>query len=166
MKTLSHRTTDVSPLIIAAIPGATRANGDVAAVRQSLDGRARELSWSLLRTTQVNALLVGPCQLTEGVVARIDRYARQPLVWWTPEEAVEVPQVVTGTLVIRDIDRMALAQQERLTQWIGAEGAGVQVLALARLPLFARVRDKRFSAALYYRLNTVVIQVRAWADLP
>jgi len=42
----------------------------------------------------------------------------------------------------------------------------VQVLALAREPLFESVADGRFSAALYYRINTVVVEVRAAADLP
>jgi transcriptional regulator of acetoin/glycerol metabolism len=40
------------------------------------------------------------------------------------------------------------------------------VLALARSPLFAQVVDGRFSAALYYGLNTVMVEVRAPADMP
>jgi transcriptional regulator of acetoin/glycerol metabolism len=42
----------------------------------------------------------------------------------------------------------------------------VQVLALARAPLFAQVIDGRFSSELYYRLNTVLVEVREQADLP
>jgi DNA-binding NtrC family response regulator len=42
----------------------------------------------------------------------------------------------------------------------------VRVLALARAPLFAQVTDGRFSAALYYRINTVTVEMRAPADMP
>ena len=41
----------------------------------------------------------------------------------------------------------------------------VQVLALARTPLFEQVADGRFSPELYYRLNTVMVEVRG-PDLP
>jgi transcriptional regulator of acetoin/glycerol metabolism len=39
-------------------------------------------------------------------------------------------------------------------------------VALARSPLFGQVSDGRFSAALYYGLNTVMVEVRAPADMP
>jgi DNA-binding NtrC family response regulator len=42
----------------------------------------------------------------------------------------------------------------------------VRVLALACSPLFAQVADGQFSAALYYGLNTVMVEVRAPADMP
>ena len=87
-------------------------------------------------------------------------------MWWSPDQAVDVPDLTSGTLVIRDVDRLDARQQERLAQWIGAHCPRVQVLALARAPLFAQVADGRFSAALYYRMNTVVVEVRGLADLP
>jgi DNA-binding NtrC family response regulator len=99
-------------------------------------------------------------------MARIDKTVRAPVVWWAPEQVVDVPRLTTGTLVIRDVDRLDARQQERLGQWIGAHGPRVQVLALARASLFARVEDGRFSAALYSRLNTVMVEVRGLADLP
>ncbi len=58
-------------------------------------------------------------------------------------------------------------QQDRLFDWIGRRCPRVQVLpALTRTPLFPHVLDGRFSAALYYCMNTVVIEVCAAADLP
>jgi len=68
--------------------------------------------------------------------------------------------------VIRDVDDLDVRQQELLSRWIALHAPSVQVLALAREPLFESVADGRFSAALYYRINTVVVEVRAAADLP
>jgi hypothetical protein len=122
--------------------------------------------WTILRTLRVNGLLIGALHLTAAAMARIDKTVRAPVVWWAPEQVVDVPDLTTGTLVIRDVDRLDARQQERLGQWIGAHCPTVQVLALARAPLFARVADGRFSAALYSRLNTVMVEVRGLADLP
>ena len=122
--------------------------------------------WTILRTLPVNGLLIGALHLTAAAMARIDKTVRAPVVWWAPEQVVDVPDLTTGTLVIRDVDRLDEQQQDRLGKWICAHCPRVQVLALARTPLFARVTDGRFSAALYSRLNTVVVEVRGLADLP
>jgi hypothetical protein len=127
---------------------------------------AHQAEWAVLRTSPINALLVGSPRLTGAAVARVERSVRQPVVWWAPAQTTDVPELTTGTLVIRDVDHLDQRQQERLTDWIGTRSPVVQVLALARTPLFARVEDGQFSAALYYRMNTVVVEVRAPADLP
>jgi hypothetical protein len=167
MKTLSKRFTDTSRLITGGLPYPPAINTHFATERHLMTGSsARQDSWTILRTSQINALLVGPRRLTEAAVATIERGGRQPMTWWAPDQGIDVPELHTGTLVIRDVDCLDVLQQERLTQWIGAHSPGVQVLALASTPLFAKVEGGQYSAALYYRVNTVVIEVRAWADLP
>lgn len=126
----------------------------------------RRAEWTILRSSPVNALLIGPVALTAAAVARIERSVRQPLAWWSPDQAVDVPELSTGTLVIRAVERLDMRQQQRLAQWIAANSPRVRVVALAREPLYARVLDGRFSAALYYRVNTVVVALRGAADLP
>ena len=122
--------------------------------------------WTILRTLPVNGLLVGPLHLTAAAMARIDKTVRAPVVWWAPDQVVDVPDLTSGTLVIRDVDRLDARQQDMLSRWIAAHCPAARVLALARAPLFAQVADKRFSAALYYGLNTVMVEVRAPADMP
>jgi hypothetical protein len=122
--------------------------------------------WTILRTLRVNALIVGAVHLTTAAVAGIATGVRHPMVWWTPEQAFDVPDLTSGTLVIRDVDRLEERQQERLMQWMSTYCPCVQVLAMARAPLFPQVLDGRFSSALYYRINTAVVEVRALADLP
>jgi sigma-54-interacting transcriptional regulator len=127
---------------------------------------AHQAEWTVLRTAPVNALLVGSPHLTGAAVARVERNVRQPVVWWAPAQTTDVPELPTGTLVIRDVDHLDARQQQRLTDWIGTHSPVVQILGLTREPLFTRVEDGHFSAALYYRMNTVVVEVRAPADLP
>jgi hypothetical protein len=127
---------------------------------------ARHEEWTILRTSSVNGLMIGAPQLTEAAVAMIDKGKRRPVVWWAADQALELPELTSGTLVIRDVDRLDARQQEGLARWIRAHCPRVQVLALAGAPLFAQVEDGRFSAALYYCLNVVVVEVRELADLP
>jgi hypothetical protein len=122
--------------------------------------------WTILRTLRVNALIVGAAHLTTAAVAGLATSVRHPLVWWTPEQASEIPELTSGTLVIRDVDRLGKRQQESLMRWMGDYCPRVQVLATARTPLFTQVLDGRFSPALYYRMNTAVVEIHAPADLP
>jgi hypothetical protein len=127
---------------------------------------ARHEEWTILRTSFANGLIIGAPDLTDAAVARIDKGVRQPMTWWSADQAVEIPDFTTGTLVIRDVDRLDARQQECLARWMRVRCPRVQVLALARAPFFAQVEDGRFSAALYYCMNIVVVEVREPADLP
>ena len=127
---------------------------------------ARHEEWTILRSSFANGLIIGTPDLAEAAVARFDKGLRQPLQWWSSDQASEIPELTAGTLVIRDVDRLDARQQECLSRWMRMHCPRVQVLALARAPLFAQVEDGRFSAALYYCMNIVVVEVREPADLP
>jgi hypothetical protein len=167
METLARRFTETSRLAKGGRAWPRPSKADLDHERHSVKTSSTpQAEWTILRTLPVNGLLIGALHLTAAAMARIDRTVRAPVVWWAPEQAVDVPDLTTGTLVIRDVDRLDERQQERLGQWIGAHCPRVQVLALARAPLLARVADGRFSPALYSRLNTVMVEVRGLADLP
>jgi hypothetical protein len=121
--------------------------------------------WSILRASSLNALLIGAPHLTAVAVGMLARGARSPIVRWNPAQW-DIPAMIAGTLVIDDVECLDKSQQEELSRWIGVRGSAVRVLALARAPLFAQVTDGRFSAALYYRINTVTVEMRAPADMP
>ena len=127
---------------------------------------ACQVDWSILVTSPVNGLIVGSLHLIAAAMAGIDDNVRRPVVWWAPDQSPDVPELIAGTLMIRDVDRLDARQQESLSRWVGVHCPGVQVLGLTRAPLFAQVSDGRFSAELYYRMNTVMIEVRAAEDLP
>ena len=127
---------------------------------------ARHEEWTILRTGFANGLIIGTPDLTEAAVARIEKGLRQPVAWWSSDQTNDIPEITAGTLVIRDVDRLDARQQECLARWMRVRCPRVQVLALARAPLFALVENGQFSAALYYCMNIVVVEVREPADLP
>lgn len=158
---------EASGLATASLSFPRSTNADFAMERHPMKApSACQADWTILRKTGVNALLVGARELTDSAVARIAECFRQPLVWWVPEQTPDVPQLTTGTLIIRDVDQLDRLQQARLAQWIGIHTPCVQVVGLSREPLISRVAAGRFSPQLYYRLNVVMIEMRAATDLP
>ena len=167
MENESKALTQASPLIGGALARRRSRTGDPAAGRSAVRRwRERQVEWAILRLSSVNGLIVGAPHLTAVAVALLDRKLRQPVVAWTPDQTLDIPELTAGTLLVHDVDRLDARQQERLSRWIGVHCPAARVLALARSPLFVQVVDGRFSAALYYGLNTVMVEVRAPADMP
>jgi hypothetical protein len=167
MENESKVVTQPAPLINGALSRRRPAQGDAPAGRSAVKRwRERQVEWAILRSSSINGLIVGAPHLTAIAVALLDRSLRQPLVSWAPDQTPDIPELTAGTLLVHDVDRLDAQQQKRLSRWIGAHCPAARVLALARSPIFAQVADGRYSAALYYGLNTVMVEVRAPADMP
>ena len=167
MEHRSNAFAEASPQIDGILSRPRSANSDPAARRFPVDALSScQAAWTSLRTSSVNGLVIGSLHLNAGAVAWIDRSLQQPVVWWDPTQTPAPAELTAGTLVIREIDRLEPQQQERLSRWLCRHRPALQVLALARTPLFEQVADGRFSPELYYRMNTVTVEVRGPADLP
>jgi hypothetical protein len=167
MHTDSHRFADTARLVPGGRSTGRASRTDLIVERRSMKPSSpRHPEWMIVRRLRVNALLTGADHLTGAAVARLETSVRQPLVWWAPAVTADLPQVTAGTLVIRDVDRLEVRQQESLATWLGAHTNGLQVLSLAREPMYERVAEDQFSAALYSCINTVMLELQAPADLP
>jgi DNA-binding NtrC family response regulator len=67
---------------------------------------------------------------------------------------------VTGTLILEDVAALSRDQQTALLQWLEDVGRSVQIIATDTEPVFPLVEKGRFLDALYYRLNTVLLDLR------
>src|SRR3954465_12840655 len=121
MHNASHRFADTARLVKSRRAIRRPSPADLATGRPSMKPSSpRHPEWTILRTLRVNALLTGADHLTGAAVARLETSFRQPLVWWAPAVTADLPQVTAGTLVIRDVDRLEVRQQESLATWLGA----------------------------------------------
>lgn len=107
---------------------------------------------------QVNILLIGPGARTAEVLQIIRPHLRKRIARWSPLMYDEIPDLVTGTLVIDDVLACRPWQQLALQAWIESAGQA-RVVSIASAPLFPKV-GAGFLAALYYRLNVVVVELR------
>jgi transcriptional regulator of acetoin/glycerol metabolism len=75
-----------------------------------------------------------------------------------------LPPLLDGmrTLILTDVDRLDGAEQRRLRRWFEERrNADVQVISLTSMPLFSSVSENAFDTELYYRLNTIFLEVQS-----
>ena len=106
-----------------------------------------------------NLLVRGEKSATTATVVALSEDLSAPLVTWSAESRARLPEVRQGTVVLLDVDRMDLASQEALLAWLDACGGRVRVISTADVDLFERVMTGNFLDPLYYRLNTIVVDV-------
>jgi transcriptional regulator of acetoin/glycerol metabolism len=118
----------------------------------------------LARSAGVNLLVV----LSEGVNPKIAELLlaelAQPVASWRPGERLVLPQAAQArTLILHDVGALPVAEQRRLIEWLEGSGGHTQVVSTTPIPLLPRVQAGEFLARLYYRLNTVCVDVNVTA---
>jgi Sigma-54 interaction domain len=110
-----------------------------------------------------NLLLVGTRTATNDVLAAMRPYLRGPVQQYRPRTGAPVLQPSEGTLILLEVARLDLKQQEQLLRWLDQsnERTHVQVVSTTSKPLFSLVETGAFSPALYYRLNVIRIELTA-----
>ena len=111
----------------------------------------------LVIEARCNLLLVGPLSVTNAMLEALKPHLRGPLRQYKPKADVPVPQPRDGTLVLLNVARLNEKQQAQLLQWLDGfdERRRVQIVSTASEPLFSLVEAGAFLGDLYYRLNTV-----------
>jgi phosphoserine phosphatase len=114
----------------------------------------------LAKSGRLNLLLMGRDDLVEQVVDDLAPDLPAPVERWkaAARPAAPLPQRV-GTIVIRHVDAMTMEDQRDLMAWLESAGARTQVVSTTAVPLLARVRQGEFLDDLYYRLNTVFVDL-------
>jgi DNA-binding NtrC family response regulator len=69
------------------------------------------------------------------------------------------PSSQSGIVVLRDVDALKPEEQVGLLNWVDSARNRRQVVSTASAPLLPMVEARAFDAALYYRLNTVYIDL-------
>jgi hypothetical protein len=115
---------------------------------------------AILRLGFPNLLLIGDDAALEGAFRRIQPYLRTVIAPFVPDIASSVPATAFGTLVVKDVRHLAGGQQAALTALIGAV-PDIQVVSMARAPVYPLIEAGGFLEDLYYRLNAVTLDLKA-----
>ena len=103
-----------------------------------------------------NLLLIGPDAVISECLDRLIASVPSPVVFCGGAG----PDLTTDTVhsvIVRDVDRLSQADQERLVDWLNRQDGEIRVIATSARPVFPHVEQGAFSAALYYRINTVTL---------
>lgn len=125
------------------------------------DTQPRNVDWDLARLTKANLLLVGAEQTVSNLVFAIWSILDGPILVRRRNERLVLPSAMDhiGTLVLHGIDTLSLGEQADLYDWLTGRNGRTRVVSTAPAPLLPLVRAQLFNSELYYRLNTI------WIDL-
>jgi hypothetical protein len=106
-----------------------------------------------------NLLLCGTPPVIEAVLSALGPHFRQPIHRWRCDSQEAPPYLTGGTLIVERLTDCRHARQQSLLEWCDQTGGQVQVVSAADRPLFDLVERGVFLAPLYYRLNTVYLNL-------
>ncbi len=119
-------------------------------------------NWRSLLRTRANMLIIGQrCTLDAFLAAAAD-YMQEPVRLVTPADAIPVDR--GGTLVMYDASSLPECQQDALLALCGAETDRPQIISLSETHLWRSDGPQSLSLDLYYRLNTICLDLRDLAS--
>lgn len=114
--------------------------------------------WWIVVTSHMNVLVEGSDTGTDAVMAALQPHLRTPVRRWTgrPPDSRG-----GGTLIVRAVDRLDGDAQRTLLEYLAAARGQhpVQVVSTSSQLLFPMIERGLFREELYYRLNTVRVDL-------
>jgi hypothetical protein len=110
---------------------------------------------------RVNLLVTGPDDLTNVFVKSLRSHIRNPVVVLRGGESFALPSAPVGTLFLGDVGALTSEEQLRLHEWLEQRPRETQVISTSATALMPMVAAGSFLEGLYYRLNTIYIDVTA-----
>lgn len=111
---------------------------------------------------RTNVLVVGSSEATRIVLDMLRLDLRGPVLKWRPGQPLELPtRGRAATMVLEDLTRLTSDEQVRILGWLEQVSGQVRVVSTTTVPIWPRVAQGQFNEVLYYRLNTVYVDVGA-----
>jgi transcriptional regulator of acetoin/glycerol metabolism len=86
--------------------------------------------------------------------------AREPILIWSPGQPLVLPPPGhPATLVLHDVSELTHVEQRRVLAWLDQADGRIRVISTTAVPLWPRVSTGAFNDVLYYRLNTVCVDL-------
>ena len=127
--------------------------------------RGTQLSRLLTDTPRVNLLLVGVDRQLWHLLQAQGFDLREPVAMWSPGERLALPAPTQlGTLILHDVAALSHDDQRQLLEWLEPAARFVQVISTTSVALFHVVEGGSFSDMLYYRLNTMCLDMSSDLD--
>ena len=116
---------------------------------------------NVARITRANLLLVGTGPHVVKLVSLLVPDANPSVMIRRQDGQLLLPPVAArpSTVVVRDVDALTVDEQRMLLAWLDAVESRTQVVSTASAPVLPLVEAGAFNDALYYRLNTVYINL-------
>jgi hypothetical protein len=116
---------------------------------------------NLARTLKTNLLVVGTERLVLSLVSSLVADVHPDFMIQCHDGLLRLPprSSQSGIVVLRDVDALEKVGQLRFLDWLDSMSKRLQVVSTAKAPLLGMVEASKFNPTLYYRLNTVYIDL-------
>jgi len=115
--------------------------------------------WRATLRMRANIMVAGPRDALDAFLAAAQPELREPI----RSANAALPPVLDGihTLILTDVDRLDSVDQQRLREWFDqSRHVDVQVVSFTTTPLYELVSANAFDTDLYYRLNTIFLEIQ------
>ena len=112
-------------------------------------------------STRVNVLLVGPDDITGAFLKAVRPHLQEPVAVLRGGEPLVLPPAPVGTLILIDVGAFSPPEQSRLLDAMNDRLIRAQVISTSATGLMPMLDAKSFLETLYYRLNTIYVDVAA-----
>ncbi len=119
---------------------------------------AARANLQLMGMPRVNMMFIGADDVVWRALGNSLRLSA-PIASWRPGEPLILPAADLGTLIIRDVGEMTDVDQARLLKWLDHAVGHTQVVCTSNSSLLPLMAEGRFSDSLYYRLNTICVDL-------
>jgi len=109
---------------------------------------------------RLNLLLIGGDLQVESALAGMLPQMAPSIAVWGERSSLDLSPQHVRTVVVRNVGTLAADEQRRLNDCLDAWRGAVQVVSTTPRSLLARVERGSFIERLYYRLNTVSVDLR------
>lgn len=109
---------------------------------------------------RTNVLVVGNPEATRIVIDMLRLDLRGPIARWRAGQPLDLPSPTrAATLVLENVSRLTTDEQFRVLRWLDDVKGRIRVVSTTNEPLWPRVQVGVFNEVLYYRLNTVFVDM-------
>lgn len=115
--------------------------------------------WRALLTARPNLLLVGSRSATKTTLTALEPHLVRPHWRCHAKNGILLPLQRNGTLILHEVAALASYQQALFFRWLEEVPERMQIVCVTDTPLFSLVEQGTFLADLYYRLNTIQVEL-------
>jgi Sigma-54 interaction domain len=109
---------------------------------------------------RTNVLVIGNPEATRIVVDMLRLDLRGPIARWRAGQPLDLPSPAhAATLVLENVSRLTPDEQFCVLRWLDDVRGRIRVVSTTNEPLWPRVQVGVFNEVLYYRLNTIFVDM-------
>lgn len=97
----------------------------------------------------------------DAAIASLMKWCEQPFHICALPGPLDLPAVRKGTLFLKEVARLTMAQQIALNDWIERGRGELQIVSATHTRLWPLVEDGLFLESLFYRLNLITLEAKA-----